>query len=75
MTQATILYGVNDGVATTLTLDRPDRRNAMTNQMVREVYEILLDAAGDMSSPWLLSRLLGSAKARSSGARAREMII
>ena len=74
MTQATILYGVNDGVAT-LTLNRPDRRNAMTNQLVREVDEILLDAASDMSSPWLLSRLLGAATARSSGARAREMIV
>ena len=72
MTQATILYGVNDGVAT---LNRPDRRSAITNPMVREVCEILLDAAGDMSSPWLLSRLLGAATARSSGARAREMIV
>ena len=36
----TILYEAKDGVGT-LTLNRPDRMNAMTNRMVRETTEAL----------------------------------
>ncbi|MDX1385556.1 MAG: enoyl-CoA hydratase-related protein [Thermoanaerobaculia bacterium] len=45
---ATIRYAADDGVAT-LTLDRPDRLNGMTNRMVRETYEALSAAADDPS--------------------------
>lgn len=41
-----IRYEVVDGVAT-LTMHRPDRRNAMTNRMVRETSEALAVAAAD----------------------------
>jgi 2-(1,2-epoxy-1,2-dihydrophenyl)acetyl-CoA isomerase len=43
-----IRYEVADGVAT-LTMHRPDRRNAMTNRMVRETSEALAVAAADQS--------------------------
>lgn len=43
---ATIRYEVNDGVAT-LTLDRPERRNSITNQMVAETARALMIAADD----------------------------
>lgn len=39
-----------------LTLDRPDRRDGMTNEMVRETHDAV---AGDMALPWLLPRLVG----------------
>lgn len=42
----TISYEVDNGVGT-LTLDRPERRNAMTNQMVRETWQCLTAAAAD----------------------------
>jgi 2-(1,2-epoxy-1,2-dihydrophenyl)acetyl-CoA isomerase len=42
----TILYEVSDGVAT-LTLNRPERLNGITNRMLREVYETLQEAAAD----------------------------
>jgi 2-(1,2-epoxy-1,2-dihydrophenyl)acetyl-CoA isomerase len=42
----TIRYDVTDGLCR-LTLDRPDRMNAMTNQMVRETYEALVAASTD----------------------------
>jgi 2-(1,2-epoxy-1,2-dihydrophenyl)acetyl-CoA isomerase len=42
----TIRYEVADGLAR-LTLDRPDRLNGMTNQMVREAHDALVLAAGD----------------------------
>lgn len=45
-TYDTIRYEVRDGVAT-LTMDRPERRNAMTNRMVRETSEALTIAAAD----------------------------
>lgn len=44
----TILYDVVDGVAR-LTMNRPERRNAMTNQMVRETCAALTAAAADTS--------------------------
>ena len=44
----TIRYEVADGVAT-LTMNRPDRRNAMTNRMVLEVHDALVAAAQDTS--------------------------
>lgn len=43
-----IRYEVRDGVAT-LTMYRPERRNAMTNRMVRETAEALTAAASDVS--------------------------
>ncbi len=43
---ATIRYEVSDGVAT-LSLHRPERRNAITNQMVREVAQALAAAKED----------------------------
>ncbi len=48
MTQVydTIRYEVADGVAT-LTMNRPERRNAMTNRMVRETSDALTAAAED----------------------------
>ena len=42
----TIRYEAVDGIAT-LTLHRPERRNAMTNEMVRETAEALARAAED----------------------------
>ena len=48
MTFETILYDVRDGVAT-LTMNRPERRNAMTNTMVRETFDALTAAASDES--------------------------
>ena len=48
MSDATIIYEVVDGIAT-LTLNRPERRNAMTNQMVRETALALTLAAQDAS--------------------------
>ena len=40
---ATILFDVSDGVAT-ITLNRPDRLNAWTGQMAREVRGAVYDA-------------------------------
>jgi 2-(1,2-epoxy-1,2-dihydrophenyl)acetyl-CoA isomerase len=42
----TIRYEVTDGLAR-LTLDRPDRMNGVTNQMVREVHDAMVLAAVD----------------------------
>jgi len=53
----TIRYGV-DGAIATLTLDRPDRLNGMTNRMVVETYAALAKAAED---PGLLVLLLTGA--------------
>ena len=44
----TILYDVDHGVAK-LTLNRPDRLNGMTNQMVRETHDAVSRAAQDDS--------------------------
>lgn len=44
----TIRYEVDEGVAT-LTMHRPDRRNAMNNAMVREAHAALQVAAADPS--------------------------
>jgi 2-(1,2-epoxy-1,2-dihydrophenyl)acetyl-CoA isomerase len=44
----TLLYEAHDGIAT-LTLNRPERLNAMTNRMVREAAEALAAIAGDTS--------------------------
>lgn len=44
----TLRYEVDGGLAR-LTLDRPDRLNGMTNQMVREAHDVLVLAAGDPS--------------------------
>ncbi len=43
-----IRYEVGEGVAR-LTLNRPERRNAMTNQMVGETFRALTSAAADAS--------------------------
>src|SRR5215211_5165996 len=42
----TVLFEVENGLAT-LTLNRPDARNGMTNEMVIETYECLLAASHD----------------------------
>ena len=42
----TIRYEAADGIGW-LILNRPDRMNAMTNQMVRETYECLREVAED----------------------------
>ena len=44
----TILFEVEDGIGT-LTLNRPDRLNAMTNRMVRETTDALRSVARDPS--------------------------
>ena len=44
----TILYDAKDGIGT-LTLNRPDRLNAMTNRMVRETTAALREIAHDAS--------------------------
>ena len=44
----TILYDAKDGIGT-LTLNRPDRLNAMTNRMVRETAAALREIAHDAS--------------------------
>ena len=56
---ATILYEATDGLAT-LTLNRPERRNATTNQMVRETAEALTIAAADASLRLLVLTGAGS---------------
>ena len=61
----TIHYVVADGLCR-LTLNRPDRMNAMTNQMVREAYEALVAASNDPSIRVLL--LTGAGKAFCPGA-------
>ena len=48
MTFETITYEVSDGVAR-LTLNRPDRMNGMTNQMVREACDAMIAANADQS--------------------------
>jgi len=45
----TILYEAKDGIGT-LTLNRPDRLNAMTNRMVRETTAALREIARDASA-------------------------
>ncbi len=40
-----ITYDKSDGIAT-ITLNRPDRMNAFTGQMIEEWYTALLDAHG-----------------------------
>lgn len=45
---STIRYELDNGVAT-LTMDRPQARNGMTNRMLRETYEALSAAALDSS--------------------------
>ena len=47
-TYETIRYEVDEGIAT-LTMDRPERRNAMTNRMVAETFDALQLAAADVS--------------------------
>ena len=42
----TILYG-QDGPVVTITMNRPERKNAMTNRMVRETGDALAYAAED----------------------------
>jgi 2-(1,2-epoxy-1,2-dihydrophenyl)acetyl-CoA isomerase len=42
----TILYSVADGVAT-IRLNRPERRNALTSEMLRELHAAILAAADD----------------------------
>ena len=59
MTFETILYDVRDGVAH-LTMNRPERRNAMTNQMVRETFDALTAASGDESLRLLVLTGTGS---------------
>ena len=59
LTFDTITYSVDHGVGT-LVLNRPDRRNAMTNQMVRETWEALTAAAADPSLRVLLLTGTGS---------------
>jgi 2-(1,2-epoxy-1,2-dihydrophenyl)acetyl-CoA isomerase len=44
----TIRYEVSDGIGR-LTLDRPEQRNAITNCMVRGLYEATSQAAADPS--------------------------
>jgi 2-(1,2-epoxy-1,2-dihydrophenyl)acetyl-CoA isomerase len=61
----TIRYDVTDGLCR-LTLDRPDRMNAMTNQMVRETYEALVAASADPTIRVLV--LTGAGKAFCPGA-------
>ena len=48
MTYSTITYEAAGGLAT-LTLNRPEQRNGMTNTMVRETHEALTRAAADRS--------------------------
>ncbi|YCN57254.1 enoyl-CoA hydratase/isomerase family protein [Rhodococcus erythropolis] len=43
---AELLYDVDDGVAT-MTLNRPDRRNAITHTLLTELQNALTSAAGD----------------------------
>lgn len=44
----TVRYEARDGVGT-LTMDRPERLNGMTNRMLREAWEVLSDVARDRS--------------------------
>lgn len=61
MTQyETITFDVADGVAR-LTLDRPDRMNGMTNQMVREACDAMIAANADQSIRVLVLTGNGSA--------------
>jgi 2-(1,2-epoxy-1,2-dihydrophenyl)acetyl-CoA isomerase len=46
MERETVIYKAEDGVGT-LTLNRPERRNGITGQMMRDVHAVLSAAAGD----------------------------
>ena len=61
----TLRYEVEGGLAR-LTLDRPDRLNGMTNQMVREAHDALMLAGADRSIRVLV--LTGSGQAVCPGA-------
>lgn len=61
----TLRYEVADGVAR-LTLDRPDRMNGMTNRMVREAHDALVEASNDPSLRLLV--LTGEGRAFCPGA-------
>lgn len=48
MSEPVLLYGVEGGIAT-LTLNRPDKRNALNGALVQELKERLAEAADDAS--------------------------
>src|SRR5215468_4434638 len=47
MTNETIAWERDDRGVGTLTMNRPDRMNGMTNQMLREAHELLHEVADD----------------------------
>lgn len=51
----TILYHVEEGVAT-VRLNRPERRNALTSEMLGELYTAVVGAANDPSVRGCLDR-------------------
>lgn len=61
----TLLYEAADGVGT-LTINRPDHFNGMTNRMLREAHEVLRSVAADRSVKVLV--LTGAGKAFCPGA-------
>ena len=61
---ATLKYEV-DGAAATITLNRPEKRNAMSSEMVKELLEALGTAESDSSTHVLI--LTGAGKAFCSG--------
>ncbi len=65
MAYETILYDVSDGVAT-ITLNRPDKYNALTMPMYKEIQQALKDAERDTSVRALV--LTGAGKGFCSGA-------
>jgi 2-(1,2-epoxy-1,2-dihydrophenyl)acetyl-CoA isomerase len=65
MAYETIIYTVQDGVAT-LTLNRPEKRNALTPQMYREILDVLTTVEEDNAVRALI--ITGAGKGFCSGA-------
>ena len=65
MSFETILWDVDDGIGT-LTINRPEQFNGMTNTMLRETHELLHDVADDDSVTVIV--LTGAGKAFCPGA-------
>src|SRR5258705_7993230 len=71
MAYETVNVSIEDGVAE-ITLNRPDRLNAWTDQLGTELRKALLEDAGDPSVRAVL--ITGAGRGFSSGADVKEML-
>ena len=49
MAETDVLYDVSDRLAT-ITINRPEARNALTSEMLARIPQLMLDAEGDDAS-------------------------